>query len=57
MRRGAAGPTPPRLLLTLEELGYARQRDGAYELTPRVMTLGTAYVASLGLWEMARPWM
>lgn len=54
---GLARPTARRLLLTLEELGYVRQRDGAFELTPRVMTLGTAYVSSLGLWEMARPRM
>jgi IclR family transcriptional regulator, pca regulon regulatory protein len=52
---GLARPTARRLLLTLEELGYVRFADGAYELTPKVITLGTAYVASLGLWEVARP--
>jgi IclR family pca regulon transcriptional regulator len=52
---GLARPTARRLLLTLEELGYARSIDGAYSLTPKVITLGTAYVASLGLWEVARP--
>jgi IclR family pca regulon transcriptional regulator len=54
---GLARPTARRLLLTLEELGYVRQVDGTFELTPRVMTLGTAYVASLGLWDVARPRM
>ena len=54
---GLARPTARRLLLTLEELGYVRQREGAFELTPQVLTLGTAYVSSLGLWEMARPRM
>ena len=38
---GLARPTARRLLLTLEELGYVRQRDGTFELTPRVLTLGT----------------
>jgi IclR family transcriptional regulator, pca regulon regulatory protein len=52
---GLARPTARRLLLTLEELGYVRSEDGAFSLTPKVITLGTAYVASLGLWEMARP--
>jgi IclR family pca regulon transcriptional regulator len=52
---GLARPTARRLLLTLEELGYVRFDGGAFALTPQVMTLGTAYVASLGLWEVARP--
>jgi IclR family pca regulon transcriptional regulator len=52
---GLARPTARRLLLTLEELGYVRSTDGSYTLTPKVITLGTAYVASLGLWEVARP--
>jgi IclR family pca regulon transcriptional regulator len=52
---GLARPTARRLLLTLEELGYVRSLDGTFTLTPKVITLGTAYVASLGLWEVARP--
>jgi IclR family pca regulon transcriptional regulator len=52
---GLARPTARRLLLTLEELGYVRSLDGAFSLTPKVITLGTAYVASLGLWDVARP--
>jgi IclR family transcriptional regulator, pca regulon regulatory protein len=52
---GLARPTARRLLLTLEELGYVRSVDGTFSLTPKVITLGTAYVASLGLWEVARP--
>ncbi len=52
-----ARPTARRLLLTLEELGYVRQVGGAYELTARVLALGTAYVSSLGLWDVARPRM
>lgn len=52
---GLARPTARRLLLTLEELGFVRSDDGAFALTPKVISLGTAYVASLGLWEVARP--
>jgi IclR family pca regulon transcriptional regulator len=50
-----ARPTARRLLLTLAELGYVRSVDGAFSLTPKCITLGTAYVASLGLWDIARP--
>ena len=52
---GLARPTARRLLLTLEELGYVRSADASFSLTPKVITLGTAYVASLGLWDVARP--
>ena len=54
---GLARPTARRLLLTLEELGFVRSSAGAFELTPRVMSLGMAYVAAQGLWEIARPHM
>ena len=50
-----ARPTARRLLLTLQELGYVRSVDGGFELTPKVIGLGTAYVSSLGLWDVARP--
>jgi IclR family transcriptional regulator, pca regulon regulatory protein len=52
---GLARPTARRLLLTLEELGFVRSRGGSFALTPRVLTLGMAYVGALGLWEIARP--
>ncbi|WP_299051844.1 IclR family transcriptional regulator C-terminal domain-containing protein [uncultured Nocardioides sp.] len=52
---GLARPTARRLLLTLTELGYVRADGGSYALTPRVLDLGTAYVSSLGLWDIARP--
>ena len=52
---GLARPTARRLLLTLEELGFVRSVAGAFTLTPRVLALGTAYVSSLGLWDIARP--
>jgi IclR family pca regulon transcriptional regulator len=52
---GLPRPTARRLLLTLEELGFVRSCGGMFELTPHVLTLGTAYVSALGLWDIARP--
>jgi IclR family pca regulon transcriptional regulator len=52
---GLARPTARRLLLTLEEMGFVRTSAGAFQLTPRVLSLGMAYVSSLGLWDIARP--
>jgi IclR family pca regulon transcriptional regulator len=50
-----ARPTARRLLLTLEELGFVRSTGGVFQLTPKVLTLGMAYVGALGLWDIARP--
>ncbi|HEY0717182.1 MAG TPA: IclR family transcriptional regulator C-terminal domain-containing protein, partial [Streptosporangiaceae bacterium] len=52
---GLPRPTARRLLLTLAELGFVRMADGQFTLTPKVLTLGMAYVGSLGLWDVARP--
>jgi IclR family transcriptional regulator, pca regulon regulatory protein len=52
---GLARPTARRLLLTLEELGFVRATGAGFALTPKVLSLGTAYVAALGLWDIARP--
>jgi IclR family pca regulon transcriptional regulator len=52
---GLARPTARRLLKTLEELGFVRFVDGGFEPTPRVLSLGMAYIASQGLWDIARP--
>jgi IclR family pca regulon transcriptional regulator len=46
-----------RLLLTLEELGYVRNQDNLYSLTPKVVDLGMAYVSALGLYGAAKPHM
>ena len=54
---GLARPTARRFLLTLQRLGYVRAEATGYCLTPRVLELGTAYVQSLGLWDVARPHM
>jgi IclR family transcriptional regulator, pca regulon regulatory protein len=52
-----ARPTARRILLTLEQMGYARAAEGGFELTPRILDLGMSYVLSRGLWEVARPHM
>jgi IclR family pca regulon transcriptional regulator len=54
---GLARPTARRILLTLEQMGYARAVEGGFELTPRVLELGMSYVLSRNLWEVARPHM
>ena len=52
---GLARPTARRILLTLEELGFVRQTDTGFTLTPRVLDLGVTYMSALGLWDVARP--
>jgi IclR family pca regulon transcriptional regulator len=52
---GLARPTARRLLLTLAELGFVRLDEGRFTLTPKVLSLGMAYIGSLGLWEVAQP--
>ena len=54
---GLARPTARRFLITLQHLGYVRAHSGGFSLTPRVLELGTSYVESLALWDVARPHM
>jgi IclR family pca regulon transcriptional regulator len=49
--------TARRLLLTFESLGYMRSDGRHFELTPRVLDLGYAYVSSLKLPDIAQPFM
>jgi IclR family pca regulon transcriptional regulator len=44
-----------RFLLTLQQLGYVRQTDGRFGLTPQVLELGHAYLTSLTLPDLAAP--
>ena len=57
VKTGLARPTAHRLLLTLESLGYVRNSDAGFSLTPRVVDLGMSYIATRGLWDIARPHM
>jgi IclR family transcriptional regulator, pca regulon regulatory protein len=52
---GLARPTARRVLVTLQTLGYVRSEDRLFRLTPRVLDLGYAYVASMGLWDLVHP--
>jgi hypothetical protein len=47
-----------RILLTLQTLGYVACADGKhFELTPRILDLGFAYLSSQPLWNLAMPAM
>jgi IclR family transcriptional regulator, pca regulon regulatory protein len=54
-RTGLSRAAARRFLLTLLDLEYVRNDGGRYSLTPRVLELGYAYVASLSLPEVAEP--
>jgi IclR family pca regulon transcriptional regulator len=54
-RTSLARPTARRLLMTLEQLGYARSINGSFTLTTKTLELGTSYIAAQGMWEIARP--
>lgn len=44
-----------RCLYTLEQLGYVVGVEGVYELTPRVLSLGYAYLSGMPLARIAQP--
>ena len=54
---GMSRATARRILLTLEQLGHVRSDGRLFALTPRVLTLGWAYLASLDLGSVAQPAM
>src|ERR1700685_241206 len=54
---GITRATARRILLTLEKLGHVRSNGRLFSLTPRVLTLGWAYLSSLNIWEVAQPLM
>lgn len=49
--------TARRILHTLEALGYARSEGRSFELTPRVLDIGWAYLSSIDLASIAEPEM
>lgn len=49
--------TARRILLTLERLGHVKSDGRQFSLTPRVLSLGWAYLSSLDLWDLAQPLM
>lgn len=46
-----------RILLTLHTLGYVRMEGRAFELTPKILDLGFAYLTSMPVWNSAQPVM
>jgi IclR family pca regulon transcriptional regulator len=45
-----------RVMITLEKLGFVARRDERYfVLTPKVLSLGYAYLTSMPLWAFAEP--
>jgi IclR family pca regulon transcriptional regulator len=46
-----------RILLTLQTLGYVRAEGRLFELTPKILDLGFAYLSSQPLWQFAEPQM
>jgi IclR family pca regulon transcriptional regulator len=50
---GLTRATARRVLLTLETLGYARSDGREFELTPKVLDIGYAYLSSLDLSQIA----
>ncbi len=56
-RTGLSRATVRRSLLTLARLGYVGQKGRQFFLTPRILELGFGYLSSLGLPELALPFM
>jgi IclR family pca regulon transcriptional regulator len=54
---GTTRATARRILHTLASLGYVRVDGRLFSLTPRVLSLGWAYLSSLNLWDIAQPFM
>jgi IclR family transcriptional regulator, pca regulon regulatory protein len=54
---GITRATARRILLTLEKLGHVRSDGRMFSPTPRLLTLGWAYLSSLNLSELALPLM
>lgn len=56
-RCGLARATARRFLLTLHALGYVEFDGKLYRLTPRVLVLSNAYLGSMSLPRVARPFL
>ena len=54
---GHWGGRPRRFLLTLVREGYAVADGKLFDLTPQVLELGFSVVSSMGVWDIARPFM
>lgn len=52
---GLARPTTYRMLQTLKRLGYVRNMNGRFEVTPRVLRLGAGYLGRESIAARAQP--
>lgn len=46
-----------RFLLTLVREGYAQTDGKLFDLTPQVLELGFSVISSIGIWDIARPFL
>ena len=56
-RTGLTRAGARRILLTLQTLGYVQSDGKLFNLTPRMLDLGFAYLSSLPIWNLAEPVM
>lgn len=56
-RTGITRAAARRFLLTLAALGYVAFDGKLFQLTPKVLGLGYAYLSSMSLWEVAQPFL
>ncbi|MDO9402965.1 MAG: IclR family transcriptional regulator C-terminal domain-containing protein [Polaromonas sp.] len=56
-RSGLTRAGARRILLTLETLGYVYSDGKLFNLTPRILDLGFAYLSSMPIWNVAEPVM
>jgi len=56
-RTGMTRAGARRILLTLQTLAYVEQQDKRFQLRPKILDLGFAYLSSLPLWHLAEPTM
>lgn len=56
-RTGMTRAATRRFLHTLEALGHVESDGNLFSLRPQVLSLGYAYLSSLGWWQVAQPYM
>lgn len=54
-RAGLTRAGARRILLTLQTLGYVKTDGKWFQLTPRILDLGYAYLSSMPIWNLAEP--
>ncbi len=54
-RAGLTRAGARRILLTLQALGYVEADGKRFQLTPRILDLGFAYLSSMPIWNLAEP--